>query len=198
MTPIDGYVVGAALLFSAGQILLGLRATWVGRNYRRLAKYERIRGQFGQARNELVWLVASGSLADDSQTFKQLYAVQTTMMRRCDTYPAISHAIWRNVIDGKHSKIENKLHRETPHWDADTVRVVKLTADALRQVWWGCMPFATIVNVSVDLGRKTLAFVGSTAVQSVDQFISGIVFRIMPGLREVRELEQVLRRQIAA
>lgn len=190
MTPASKYFIFAALAFIASQLVLAAIAARDARNFRRMAKFERIRTKFAAARGELIWLAAESELSPSSVTFQHLYTVQTMMMRRFDAYPNMSRSFWTQMFDGK-IKAEARLHKEVPSWSMGTRRVAEKTADALRHVWIGCMPFGTLLA----LVRRATAFAGASLFRSLVSWLSRYA---PPGMREIREAEQVLRRQLVA
>jgi hypothetical protein len=188
MTPALEYLGLAAGLFSAVQVGLIIVTMGQSRRYRRMAKFERIRTRFAAARGRLVLIAAERELSPNSITFRQLYAIQTTMMRRFDSYPRMSRIFWTHLFDGKLTPA--KLHTEAQQWNEATKSVVVDTADALRHVWIGCMPFGT----SVTVGRRLAAFAGVSLVKLLAQQLSRLA---PPAMREIREAEELLRRQVA-
>lgn len=85
-------------IVTSGQLALGVWQMMRARHYRRIRRTEQIRLEIGDARCRLVHVAARGELSPETATFKQLYLVQTSLMRATDEYGALSEAMWAKVL----------------------------------------------------------------------------------------------------
>jgi hypothetical protein len=188
MTPVFFYFTVALIVFAVAQVALGAyafkRAAWASK----IARTERIRHKFAGARGDLVRLAAEDRISSKSVTFRELYFIQTYMMRHCDEYSEISHTMWRNALSNQ--KTENRLHKESATWNDETKAIVLTTADGLRAIWIQCLPFSTAITIM----RTVLASVSVHLARNAEMFIK----RALPGIAGVRDTEKFLRNQLAS
>jgi hypothetical protein len=149
MMPVVEYLAVASFIFTCGQIGLAAFTTSRSLHYRRVAKFERIRGTFADARSQLLWLAAHDHIAVNSVTFRKLYAIQTEMVRDVNSYAALSQLIWIARLSKR--KTENVFGKEPAHWAPEVKEVVIKTADGLHQVWTSCAPFMFMVKLAAGL-----------------------------------------------
>jgi len=140
----------AALILVAGVLAFGLWFRHRANRYAVIRRTEQIRLQIGLARCRLVEAVAQGKLSPDSATFKDVYFVQTAMMRHTGEYREFSDAHWERVLK-QESRRESVMRKEATTWPPEVTAIVHQTSDALRQVWIGFMPCGTVLRVMKHL-----------------------------------------------
>ena len=127
-----------ALFLAIGMIfsvVMFCRAFMEHRRARRpleIARAERIRSKFAEARKILLDAVYSGELDPRSTTFRTLYFFNTAIMRRRDQY----ESLWKQLLvaGGRAGSRENssKLKEESRSWGSTTKKAALATIEAME------------------------------------------------------------------
>jgi hypothetical protein len=192
MTPVVEYLAVASLLFSLAQVGIAIFVTTRAIHYRRVAKFERIRGTFADARNKLLWLAATDQIQVTSVTFRKLYAVQTEMVRDVTSYASLSQSIW--IAKLTNSKKTNVFGKESSQWTPEVKEVVRMTADGLHDVWTSCAPFSFMVKLAAALTASLGAFYVNRLSKAAWKTVGK--WRQVPPLSQIRDAEFRLRQLV--
>jgi hypothetical protein len=147
MTPVLEYLTVAVAILVSSQLLLGLWYRRKANVYRLIARTERIRLQLGDARCRLITETAKGNLKPSSVTFRELYFVQTSLMRGTDHYPALSEAMWRKVLRFEKSG-QSAMAEEAKQWTSEVRAIAIDTAEVIKQIWIGYVPFGVMLRIA--------------------------------------------------
>jgi len=115
------------LLCGVGSWISWRRGTLALQHYR----CEKVRSRFAIARCHLMRLVAEGELDPNSATFRSLYFLQTSVMRRPDKYDELWRKFFRALAQVKKKDRQDEMLSEAPQWTPRTKKMVVETADAL-------------------------------------------------------------------
>jgi hypothetical protein len=116
-------------------IILGVAAIVARRqaiNARSIARVDRIRRNFAEARIKLFGLVTSSKLKPESATFRYLYFLHTSVMRRQDMYDDIWKVFVYAILRIRESTGDRQIELEASEWSDEVRDVVLETADAVQ------------------------------------------------------------------
>lgn len=158
-------------------------------------RVEQTRGHFAGARNELLRVVRDGELSVDSETFRQIYGIQTFIMRRPDQYVEISEqltrALWRH--NGERA---TWIDEEAPTWTPRVRDVMSQTAQGIGLVIWN---YSRIRRAIMNFRKMTkdlaipaaLAGIITAAITGfLNGYLEALEARRKPGLPELRRARQ--------
>jgi hypothetical protein len=174
MTPALSYLALASIVFVSCEMFLGLWYIRKRRYWSAVRKTEQIRLQLGDARCHLVRLAIDGELKHNSLTFRELYFMQTSLMRGTDHYPAISEALWKKVLKFEKAK-KSQLVEEASDWTPDVNRIALQTADAIEQIWLWYMPF----GMTLRLLKYFLMTVGLVSYERFDRAADTLLHKLV-------------------
>jgi hypothetical protein len=159
------YLLFIAVAFTAAEIVLGLWLSRRRRYYKNIVRTERIRLQIGDARCRLMRVAANGELSHETATFRDLYFIQTAMMRGTDAYPQISEAMWRKVLRFER-RTQTALSAEAETWTPEVREIANQTADAIRKIWIEYVPFGLLLRFA----RRLLVRIGLLSYERMEQW----------------------------
>ena len=116
-------------------VILGVGAIVARRqaiNARSIARVDRIRRSFAEARIKLFGLVTSGKLKPESATFRYLYFLHTSVMRRQDMYDDMWKVFVRAILRIRESTGDRQIELEASEWSNEVREVVLETAEAVQ------------------------------------------------------------------
>jgi|694.fasta_scaffold39537_4 hypothetical protein len=128
-----------ALLFTIWSasftIIFGIAAMTARRqaiHSKSIARVDRIRRSFAEARIKLFRLVTSKKLSPESATFRYLYFLNTSVMRRQDMYEDMWKVFVYAILQIKESTGDHQIQLEASQWSSEVREVVLETADAIQ------------------------------------------------------------------
>jgi hypothetical protein len=133
-------------------IILGVGAIVARRqaiNARSIARVDRIRRSFAGARIKLFGLVISSKLEPESATFRYLYFLHTSVMRRQDMYDDIWKVFVRAILRIRESTGDRQIQLESSEWSAEVREVVLETAEAVQlMIYEHSRPLRWLSNIN--------------------------------------------------
>ncbi len=168
--PVFHYLVVAVVMFVAGEVLISAWLSRQANHYARIAKTEKIRSQVADARYRLIDAATRGVIAPTSITFRELYFVQTSLMRGTDRYSALSEALWRKVLRFEQAR-QSAMLKEAESWTPEVRTIVIQTADAIRQIWIWYMPFGMFIRVV----KHILIKIGVVSYERVEKWYDSVL-----------------------
>lgn len=97
-----------------------------------IVRVDRIRRSFAEARIKLFELVTSKKLSPESATFRYLYYLHTSVMRRQDMYEDMWKVFVYAVVRIKESTGDRQIQIEASDWSSEVREVVLQTARAIE------------------------------------------------------------------
>jgi hypothetical protein len=101
-------------------------------NSKSIARVDRIRRSFAEARIKLFGLVTSNKLNPESATFRYLYFLHTSVMRRQDMYDDIWKVFVYAILQIRESTGDRQIELEASEWSDEVREVVLETAEAVQ------------------------------------------------------------------
>jgi hypothetical protein len=99
---------------------------------RSIARVDRIRRSFADARIKLFGLVTSGKLNPESATFQHLYFLHTSVMRRQDMYDDMWKVFVCAILRIRETTGDRQIELESSEWSDEVREVVLETAQAVQ------------------------------------------------------------------
>ena len=117
--------------------VVSARAWWhhrMANHLRRLRKAETIRGAFADVRNQLFQHMMAGGISPKSQTFRALYFVTTSVMRRDDQYERLWPAFVKSIQEVERPRSEGgaAIASEAKNWDPTTAEIARRFVQAIE------------------------------------------------------------------
>lgn len=127
-------IVVIAVLWAIRELVVGIVVMRSRRKYKHEYRTERTQSHFAEARNKLMRLAIDGEVDVNSESFRRFYCFNTTLMRRPDQYPELSHAITHVFLTESGNSHDSTLDQESKHWTPAFKRVVVMTANAMDYI----------------------------------------------------------------
>lgn len=129
MATVFGFIFLISLCFITIQIFEGIRNVRQKRYYTSLYKAELTKSYFAEARNELMGMAIAGKIDANSSYFKDMYRLNTIIMRAPDQYEKISMGITKVLLD-----INTFKNTSSSNLTESEKHILRLTAKALGQI----------------------------------------------------------------
>lgn len=111
------------------------------RKLRHLARAERTRAYFGEARNFLMSLARQNKIDVNSATFTMFYQLHTFILRWPDRYKEISDALAETVTTEQYSPLLAQAMSESDEWSVGIGRVAQKTVRGFSLLIFSYSPF---------------------------------------------------------
>jgi hypothetical protein len=130
MTLTIGILLLFVVCYAIVQIILGVRALNKKNYYQHLYKAETTKAYFANTRNEMMKMCIEKELDPSTDMFKQIYHLNTVIMRCPDEYPKISLELFRvTALNVKATKPAKELTLTESE-----KKIIKMTADSLGHI----------------------------------------------------------------
>jgi hypothetical protein len=117
--------------YALKDFVLGIASFRRSQKYHHLLIVEQTQAQFATVRQRLMHLATEKKIDANSQTFKVIYHLCTSIMRRPEQYPQIS-AVMREVLSSLNiTQSHNPIYFESRSWSEETVDLIKELSKAL-------------------------------------------------------------------
>jgi hypothetical protein len=143
MSALD-FIVILLVLWAIKEFIVGIFTWRRTRQLRHKLRVERTLHHFAEVRNQLTQLALERKIDAHSQTFQQLYTINTYIMRRPDAYPQISSML-QYLIMNREAERSDSLSAESKNWSPEMKEVVKASADALGYLILNYSFFARLI-----------------------------------------------------
>ena len=129
------FLTVVTLLWVAREVFVSIASLRSRIRYEHLRKIEQTQGNFAEVRNELMRLAVSGEANARTDTFREIYQLNTAFMRRPDEYVDMSNALRRFMMSNEETPSgKTAIERESGQIDDATKKVALMTADALSHI----------------------------------------------------------------
>jgi hypothetical protein len=185
-------IVVIAVLWAVRNFIVGFYA-WLSRqNYKYEYRTERTQSHFAAARNDLMLLAIANEVDVNSVSFKQIYALNTALMRRPDQYPEFSQAIAHWVICNRDEQHDEVLERESKEWSPAFRQVVKATAHAMDYI---ILDYSWIMRLMFRIEKRLHP---DTTPKRMLSRISQVVEEKERSIAEIRRTQKAMYRMASA
>ncbi|MBM5816734.1 MAG: hypothetical protein FJ083_09150 [Cyanobacteria bacterium K_Offshore_surface_m2_239] len=166
------------IIFGIGAMIARGQAT----HARSLVRVDRIRRSFADARIKLFGLVTSGKLDPESATFRNLYFLHTSVMRRQDMYDDMWKVFVRAILRIRETTGDRQIELESSEWSYEVREVVIETAQAVQlMILEHFHPLRRLVDLDSWSSNLKVAnpngFSIATTIMTFKQGISGAISR---------------------
>lgn len=181
------FFVIVCVFLAIKELVSGLISWRRRRRIEHLLRVERTQSYFAAARNDLVQLALSRELDANSATFRFLYFLNTSFMRRPDSYPAFSAMLLHQILkDDGSQRPDPQLMKESEDWTPAIRNVVKASADAMNNI---VLDYSLPMRLVRYLEKRSNPHFTSTQV--VRKFASVIQKKEAPA-SDVRQTQKVM------
>lgn len=123
-----------AMLWIGREIFVGLNSMRLRKEYEYKRRLEQTQGRFAVVRNELMRLAMEGEADATTETFREIYQLNTSFMRRPDEYKVMSAALRRFVMSSDTPNGQAAISREMHNIDGGTKKAARMTSEALSHI----------------------------------------------------------------
>ncbi|GCE65928.1 hypothetical protein OMCYN_01874 [cyanobiont of Ornithocercus magnificus] len=117
---------------------------------RSIARVDRIRRSFAETRIKLFSLVTSNKLKPESATFRYLYFLHTSVMRRQDMYDDMWKVFVCTILRIRESTGDRQIKLEASEWSDEVRGVVLETAEAVQlMIYEHFRPLRWLANIDL-------------------------------------------------